>query len=685
MHKAITPRSKAMKTSVFAAQVLFGACRTLLLTFGLLPLLVRSSPALTITDNFTNPANWGPPLTSGPDANLSVSSGRMNYTASATNNAGAVIPRLEPLLPTTQDWSLRVDVHVDAFPLTTVGHFTDVFLGFGKTGDWFNNHVIFEFDRGWWSGGPGYDIGDNVSINGVRTPDLFTVHNLSSPDAALRMDYAAANHSVTYYFDSDGAANGYNWTAQGTANLASGTYNLSLGATDTFTVILVGSAELQTVAAGQAYLSNLVISVASLPDGLSISSCHPVADTPQSELAVSSAFDGTNFLVGIRGHTNSLDAVGAQLLSPAGSRVGGFINVGRTMDGFLAGPRVAFGATNYLMVWTDAAAQHPPSGNDIYAQFISPAGDLVGSAFSVSTASDDQYALGVACDGTNFLVVWSDTTGFRGRRLSPAGQLLGGELVFTTEDVQEAGAVAFGGGQYFVSWVEGIDGAHSSKGRLVSSSGQPGNVLNLSQADSYFFNPVSVAFGHDRFLAVWHHNADANAAWDLRGRLVMTDGTLPGDEFVLTDGPADELAWANNVVFNGQHFLVSWTEAENPAATNSVLRGQYWGESGEFESSPFVIEENPGTKLGLGLSSGAGSVLTLINTGLLQPEADVCAKLISRRSIAIAKLGPSSVEITFAGVLQYSTNLTSWADYLPQPVSPWTTPTAPGARFFRTR
>lgn len=215
--------------------------------------------ALTITDNFTNAANWGAPLLIQGTANMSVGSGRMNYTSTSTNHSGTGLPRNSPLLPTTQDWSLKVDVHVNPFTLITNGHYIDVFLGVAKTGDPFNNLLLFEFDRGWWSS-PGYDIGDDITINGVGAPELFTIHNLSSPDASLRLDFTAASGALTYYFDSDGSANGYQWVEMGTADLASGTYNMNLSETDTFTIALAGSSYLQTVAAGQAYLSNLEIS-----------------------------------------------------------------------------------------------------------------------------------------------------------------------------------------------------------------------------------------------------------------------------------------------------------------------------------------------------------------------------------------------------------------------------------------
>lgn len=232
----------------------------------LLLTLLGTVQASTITDNFTDPTNWGIFISQG-GGNISVGSGRMNYTSAATNNAGAVIPRNTPLLPTTQDWSLKVDAHLNATTLTTSGQFSDVFLGFGKTGDYVNTHVTFEFGRGYW-GNPahnGYYVGDDIRISGGDTPALFDNWNVTSPDVALRMDYSATNHTVTYYFDGNGATGGYNWVAQGTANLASGTYNLNLSPTDTLTIFLLGSSELQTVTAGQAYLSNLEITVNQTP------------------------------------------------------------------------------------------------------------------------------------------------------------------------------------------------------------------------------------------------------------------------------------------------------------------------------------------------------------------------------------------------------------------------------------
>ena len=415
----------------------------------------------------------------------------------------------------------------------------------------------------------------------------------------------------------------------------------------------------------------------------------------QPEFGLSSAFDGANFLVGVRGAAGGPDSVAAQLLSPSGDRVGPSIEIGRRMDGALDGPRVAMGSGSYLTVWTDAGSQHPLTDNDVYAQFINPAGHLVGSPFAVTKGSGDQYARGVAYDGTQFLVIWAGENGVRGRRVSAAGELLGSELVFTREDVEEPAAVACGGGQFLVTWVEGSDGAHATKGRMLSASGELGDAFGISQNNSYHFNPLCVAYGEGRFMVVCSHNADEDDDWDLRGRMVLPDGTPAGGEFVLAAEPTEEIIWANNVVFDGENFLVVWTDyAGSPASTPGTVLGRYWSPDGVPVGVPFTIEPAGPGALGVGLSAADRKVLAMINKDAFDSAADVWARFISRASpppivqIQRIEINPPQapkVQVTFEGILQFSTDLETWADLAPQPASPWIVETGESVLFFRAR
>lgn len=421
---------------------------------------------------------------------------------------------------------------------------------------------------------------------------------------------------------------------------------------------------------------------ASVPP-LVISPCHPITD-PRGRLALSSAWDGSKFLLGLREEDPTGTTAGAAFFSPTGTAVSSRLSTGRTMSGFLASPLVAWGADRFLLVWTDAGALHPATGDDVYARCIGPTGVFVSDPVVLSGAGGDQTARGVAFDGTHFVGIWASASGLRGRRLTPAGGLWGEEFEVTTAEVEEAACVAAGQGQALVAWVEGHDGAHACLGRFLSSDGGLGSVLPLSQHPSFHDNPVSVAFGAGRFLVVWHHNADADADWNLRGRLVRSDGTMASEELVLTDGPKDEFAWAGNVAFDGQHFLVVWSEfVGSPATGQGTALGRYWTTQGTPAGDPFVVSPPEVGQLVTGASPGAGGVLATINIRVLSPDPEVCVRLITRPFVQMDRPGPEGFAVRFGGVLQSSTNLSSWQNLIPQPASPWMPPAGSPALFLR--
>jgi hypothetical protein len=228
---------------------------------GTVHLLAPALYAATITDKFNDPSKWGKPIVVQGDAKMSVSGGRMNYS-SGTADSGTGLPRKGPLLPTTKDWSIQADAHIHPFKLTKKDQYADVFMAVGKTGDLFNTNVMFEFCRGKWGAGPGaYEIGAGVSVDGSDLPKLFSVDGLSSPDVSLRMEFSAAEKTITCLFDGNGAAGGYQWVKQGTAKVSSGRYNLKMTSKDTITVFLAASSEFQKVNKGQAWLDNLRITI----------------------------------------------------------------------------------------------------------------------------------------------------------------------------------------------------------------------------------------------------------------------------------------------------------------------------------------------------------------------------------------------------------------------------------------
>jgi hypothetical protein len=183
------------------------------------------------------------------------------------------------------------------------------------------------------------------------------------------------------------------------------------------------------------------------------------------------AFDGTNYLVvwdefrsgptlDIRG---TRVTPGGAVLDPAGIAISAVPGVGNLETD----PAIAFDGTNYLVVWTDS---RPGSTTDVFGTRVTPGGtvlDGVTTGIPISTAANNQAGAAVAFDGTNYLVVWGDTrsgaSDVFGTRVSPAGSVLGsaatGFAVSTAANLQFDVAVAFDGTNYLAAWTDSRSGS----------------------------------------------------------------------------------------------------------------------------------------------------------------------------------------------------------------------------------
>ena len=92
---------------------------------------------------------------------------------------------------------------------------------------------------------------------------------------------------------------------------------------------------------------------------------------------------------------------------------------GRPLGGQAPRPGVAFDGTNYLVVWTD----YREGGPKVYGARVSPGGTVLDQdGFAISAAGGSEPA--VAFDGTNYLVVWSNQDSIIGARVDPGGTVL---------------------------------------------------------------------------------------------------------------------------------------------------------------------------------------------------------------------------------------------------------------------
>ncbi|MEO0306203.1 MAG: T9SS type A sorting domain-containing protein [candidate division WOR-3 bacterium] len=261
----------------------------------------------------------------------------------------------------------------------------------------------------------------------------------------------------------------------------------------------------------------------------------------------------------------------------------GEIKIGRTHDNLKTGeflidtnviympapnnqtyPSVAFDGTNYLVVWTDS---HSGSYCDIYGARVSPDGTVLDpNGIAISTATNSQYSPSVAFDGTNYFVVWTDSRSgssydIYGARVSTDGTVLdpNGIAISTATSDQSSPSVAFDGTNYLVVWHDYRNGTYSDiYGARVSTGGtvlDPNGIAISTAADDQYY--PSVAFDGTNYFVVWQDYRSGN--WDIYGARVSRIGTVLDQ-----NGIAISTATSNqrypSVAFDGTNYFVVWQD-----------------------------------------------------------------------------------------------------------------------------
>ena len=192
------------------------------------------------------------------------------------------------------------------------------------------------------------------------------------------------------------------------------------------------------------------------------------AKSGHNQLALSAAFDGTNYLVGFE---DSVNCPGAKCISAVkvglvNGTTGALIGTPITVTSEAAIPSVAFGGGTYLAVWKGTA----DTGYAIYGQRISTSAALTGPPIiispSVAKIGGQHDIIQVLFDGINFFVAWEDRTDaasegtgkIYGWFVRPSGELLGA-MISVSDPAAQYGqvlpAMATGGTNIFVVWVDG--------------------------------------------------------------------------------------------------------------------------------------------------------------------------------------------------------------------------------------
>lgn len=184
------------------------------------------------------------------------------------------------------------------------------------------------------------------------------------------------------------------------------------------------------------------------------------------------AFDGTNFLVVWTDDSNDYEVKG-RFVSPVGT-LGTEFSINASTSPSDNPLTVAFDGTNYLVVWTDEVGGFGSGEWDVFGQRVDTSGNLVGGVINISTATGHQFYPRIAFDGANYLVTWTDMRNdanknwtcdsgdgtcwdIYGQYISRSGTLVGSEFVINNDAGDQVGGVGgFNNGKYLVIVNDGV-------------------------------------------------------------------------------------------------------------------------------------------------------------------------------------------------------------------------------------
>ncbi len=312
------------------------------------------------------------------------------------------------------------------------------------------------------------------------------------------------------------------------------------------------------------------------------------------------AFDGTNYLVVWVDDTSDTEIRG-RFVSPTGVLGTEFsINANSYHSDNIVS--VIFDGTNYLVVWEDQVGGWPDGEWDLFAQRLDTFGGAVGDVIPVSTAAGSQHMPSVAFDGSRFLVTWTDLRNqlddnficnvgdgtcmdIYGQFLSQSGSLLGPELRINEDPGNQfAASVAFGASKYMVVWTSGdvfggVNGdvfgttissvAQNNEVWVPVSASSPGVGVSYWTTNACLFNPGDIPLEFTAtFLPIGQDNTNSSAT-DVQS--LLSKELLCYDDFIVDAYGQEGGAGASMVITDATIFFGS--RISTPS--NDVADGTY--------------------------------------------------------------------------------------------------------------
>jgi hypothetical protein len=314
--------------------------------------------------------------------------------------------------------------------------------------------------------------------------------------------------------------------------------------------------------------SSAIVGLRVSPSGTMLDGAEGFTILPDVSGSAVVAFDGSNYLVAsIRFSGDTLhDVVGARV-SPAGQVLDEFSIF--TAPGGQVFPAIAFDGTNYLVIWSDTrsgGAVGPDA--DIYGTRVSPAGIVMDpQGIPISTAVGIQDWPQLVFDGQDYFAVWEDT------RSDPDGFLFPPPLDIFGTRITPDGAV--------------LDGPPETGGIAINTHPLPKQHPTVSWDGAEYFVAWEVSFFYDPPVGIY-------------AARISTDGLLvdgpPDAEGILISQPdcfACRLVWPNSL-FSGDNLLLAWINNTELSDTFKDVVGVLIGPSAGAPGVEIDIDIKPG-------------------------------------------------------------------------------------------
>lgn len=278
---------------------------------------------------------------------------------------------------------------------------------------------------------------------------------------------------------------------------------------------------------------------------------------------------GTNYLVGLVSGTNIV----GQRISGSGNPEGAAVVIGSN-PGFPPAVTLAGATTNVLIAWSDRSIN---SGVSAFGRIYSPQDGQIGPVFPLLSSAAGhgfQEVKAAASDGSNFLVLWEDTSTatWYAQGVGGTGVLTGSKTALFSTGYDAT--IRFGNTDYLVAWqAKDAFGSTHTYCRTISPTGVLGNPTQISVTGSYDHNPIAIGFDGANFFVVWNcTSGDKELA--IYGRFVSQAGVLIGNELVLIP----ERAVFPAMAFDGANYLIVWSH-ELPSPEHN-LRARFFNTHG---------------------------------------------------------------------------------------------------------